>query len=114
MKSNRPTEPDEGLNQVLRTWEVRAPLPPRFNERVWERIGAQERTAGSPLRGLLLGLVEVVLPRPRVAVAYLAVLLVLGVVAGTWAAQRENSRLDQSLGSRYVQSLDPYRSPAGQ
>jgi len=110
MKPNRESEPDESLNELLRSWVVTEPLPPRFQARVWERIAKEERAAGLPVWAVLVRLIEVFLPRPGVAAAYLALLLALGVVAGSWAAQRENSRLDQALGSRYVQSLDPYHS----
>ena len=101
---------DESLNELLRTWVVKEPLPPRFQARVWERIAQAERTAEQPAWAVLVRLVEVVLPRPGVAAAYLALLLAVGVAAGSWAAQRESSRLEQALGSRYIQSLDPYHS----
>jgi len=55
---------------------------------------------------------EVALPQPKFAYSYVAALLLLGIVAGSWAAQRETSRLDAVLGSRYVQSIDPYQKPA--
>jgi hypothetical protein len=57
-------------------------------------------------------LTEVVLPQPKFAYSYVAALLVLGVVIGSWAAQRETSRLSAALGSRYVQSVDPYQRAA--
>jgi hypothetical protein len=58
----------------------------------------------------LARLVEVVLPRPKIAFSYVAALLVLGVTAGTVTAQVKSSRLDNALRARYVQAVDPYRA----
>jgi len=55
-------------------------------------------------------LLEVVLPTPKVAYCYLAVLLAFGLVAGAWAAQQHNHRLESALGSRYLQSIDPLQT----
>jgi hypothetical protein len=102
---------DDVLQQKLQTWVVNTPLPPRFEEQVWQRIARAEARPEATLRDTIVRLFELVLVRPRVAYAYIAVLLALGMGAGSWAAQRENSRLDVTLGSRYVRSLDPYQHP---
>jgi hypothetical protein len=112
MKANQKPETDEPLRQVLRQWAVDTPLPPRFQEQVWRRIARAE--AGSTAWGRLLRLVEAGLPRPRVALAYLAALLILGMSIGSWAAQAKTSHLNADLGLRYVQSIDPYRAGAPQ
>ncbi len=112
MNANQRPENEESLNQVLREWTVETPLPPRFQDQVWQRIArAEAKPAASPAAELwrLLG---GVLLRPRFAYAYLAALLVLGVAAGSWAAQIRTSRLDSELSLRYVQSVDPYRADA--
>jgi hypothetical protein len=62
----------------------------------------------------LARLVEVVLPRPKVAFAYVAVLLILGVTAGSVTAQIKSSQLDATLKARYVQAVDPYRADSPQ
>ena len=110
MKPNQTLEDDQRLRQVLRQWTVNPPLPPRFKEQVWQRIARSETQPAPSLRGSLARLLEVVVPRPRFAFSYVAVLLVLGVAAGSLAAQAKTKRLDESLGLRYVQSLDPYRA----
>jgi hypothetical protein len=110
MKPNPKPEKDEVLRGVLREWVVESPLPPRFQEQVWQRITRAEVRPEPAVWAGLLRLVGVFLPRPGIALSYLAALLVLGVVAGSWAAQVKASRLDADLGLRYVQSLDPYRS----
>lgn|SRR5690348_2116899 len=110
MKPKQEPQTDPMLDRVLRQWVVRAPLPPRFQEQVWARIGREESAPdpGVNVWRLLRRLVELNLPRPRFAYSYVAFLLVVGVATGAWAAQRETSRLKAALGSRYVQSVDPY------
>ena len=95
---------------MLREWVVDTPLPPRFQEQVWKRIA---RTEARPSPGFWTSFsrwLEVALPRPKVAFAYIAALLVLGVAAGSVTAQVKSSQLNAALGERYVQSIDPYRA----
>ncbi len=113
MKANQTPEDDRALRQVLREWKVEAPLPPRFQEEVWRRIGRAESRAEVPSIGAgLTALVGSLLARPRFAFSYVTALLVVGVVAGSFAAQAATKRMNADLGVRYVQSLDPYRGAA--
>jgi len=114
MKSNEDPQSDHDLKQILREWVVDAPLPPRFQEQVWQRIALAEAKPGATttIWALLCGLLETKLPQPKFAYSYVAVLLLLGVVSGAWAAQRESNRLNAALGSAYVQSVDPYQKVA--
>ena len=112
MNTNKTPDDDKALRKVLGEWRVDAPLPPRFQERVWQRIAKTETRPEPAAKVGLWRLIEAVLPRPRFAYAYLAVLLVSGVTAGSWAAQIKTSRLDSELSMRYVQSIDPYRTDA--
>jgi len=112
MKPNHESEPDRSLEKVLGEWVVDAPLPPRFQDQVWQRIGRADVRSAPSLWTSLKRLMEVVLPQPKVAYSYLAALMVLGVGAGSWAAQRQNERLDAMLGSRYLQSINPYQAPS--
>lgn len=101
---------DKRLRSVLREWVVDTPLPPRFQEQVWKRIA---RTEALPALGLWNGVsrwLDAVLPRPKVAFAYIAALMILGVAAGAITAQVKSSHLNAALGERYVQSIDPYRA----
>jgi len=110
MNPNPGPENDESLRKVLRQWAVDAPLPPRFQEQVWRRIA---RAEAKPEQGFWTNLakqVEALVPRPRFALAYLSVFLVLGVTAGAVAAQLKTSKLDSELSQRYVQSIDPYKA----
>jgi len=114
MKSNEDPQSDHDLKQILRQWVVDAPLPPRFQEQVWQRIARAEAKpeATTTIWSLLRGLLETKLPQPKFAYSYVATLLLLGVVSGAWAAQRESNRLTAALGSAYVQSVDPYQKVA--
>jgi len=107
----KPQPNDEALDRQLRAWVVDAPLPPGFQDQVWRRIARAGEKPAPAFWSRLSGLLEGLLSRPRVASAYIAVLLALGITAGLLAAQKENNRLDATLGSHYVQSVDPYRSP---
>ena len=110
MKPNQTPEGGDSLRQVLRQWTVDTPLPPRFQEQVWQRIARLETQPAPSLRASFSRWVEVLLPRPKFAFTYVALLLVLGVAAGSLAAQARSRHLDADLGLRYVQSLDPYRA----
>jgi hypothetical protein len=113
MNPNTGPDNDESLRKVLRQWEVDTPLPPRFQEQVWRRIERAERAESKAEQGFWTNLtkqVEALVPRPRFALAYLSVFLVLGVTAGAVAAQLKTSKLDSELSQRYVQSIDPYKA----
>jgi hypothetical protein len=114
MKPNQNPDGDERLRKVLREWVVDAPLPPHFQDQVWKRIARAEAPSESLLWTRLARLVEVVLPRRKVAFSYVAALLVLGVTAGSVTAQIKNSQLDATLRARYVQAVDPYRADSPQ
>ena len=98
----------------MREWKVTAPLPPRFQEDVWHRIEQGECSAAettTTLWSVFKARLAAAIPRPAVAVAYLTVLLVAGVAGGYWKAQSHTAHLDDELGTRYVQSVDPYQKP---
>lgn len=110
MKPNQESESDVSLKKVLSQWTVDAPLPPRFQEQVWQRIERAESAGAMSFRSSLARWLEKLLPRPKLAYSYAAVLLAVGILAGAWAAQTKNTRMEASLGSRYLQSIDPYQA----
>lgn len=113
MKPNQEAENEESLRTVLREWVVEASLPPRFQERVWKRIEQVEaRPTPVELLSSMLRMFQLFFSRPKIALSYVAILLAVGVTAGTWAAQAQTSRLDSALSMRYVQSVDPYKAIA--
>lgn len=102
MKSNDP------LHEVLKSWRVDAPLPPGFERGVWQRI---ERSRSSPAPSfwrLISDWIANTLPRPALAVSYIATLAVIGVGAGWGQARQETTRIKGEISQRYVQTLDPY------
>jgi hypothetical protein len=109
------SENPEPLRKVMREWRVTEPLPPRFQEGVWRKIQQAESGATgattTTLWSVCMTWLASVLPRPAVAVAYLSVLLVAGMTAGYWQARQTTAHLDNELGSRYVQAVDPYQKP---
>ena len=114
MKPRLPSETDDALNSVLREWRLATPIPPRFQERVWERIQRVEMPAAAGAPGGFRRMLEVLLPRPQFSAFFLVIVLGLGIGAGSWAAQVRTNRLQAVLGSRYLGSLDPYAARAVQ
>ena len=88
MKRNQPSENDKSLHKLLSAWRTDAALPPRFKERVWERIETRERNA-SGIWMTAWQRFATLLTRPACATAYMAILLLLGVSAGCerWPSQ---------------------------
>ncbi len=110
MKPCQTPEDDEHLDRLLGQWTVDAGLPPRFQEQVWKRIErAEAQPAPTPWAPLSRWL-EGVLPRPKFAFSYVAILVAVGVLAGSLAAQARTSRLESDLSLRYVRALDPYHA----
>ena len=110
MNANRRPEEDDDLVKLLRQWEIEAPLPRRFQERVWRRIEKADAGVQTMVRQWLQRLLEGIVPRQKFAWAYLSTLLVVGVAAGSVAAQIKTNRTGSALSMRYVQSIDPYRA----
>jgi len=105
---NEPGKEHEPLSQALQDWKVTGPLPPRFQEQVWQRIARAE--ARPPLWAQLLSWLEVALPRRAVAASYLAILLLAGLTAGYWESRQKAAELHEVLGRRYVQMVDPFQA----
>lgn len=112
MKPNQTGEDDPNLRRLLSQWRVETPLPPRFQEAVWKRIEAEESTpARVSVWQALVGVTEGLFARPAFAVACVAVFLAVGLGAGWAQAREQTARVDESLSTRYVQSVDPYQAP---
>ena len=110
MKPDNPTRRDEALRQALGQWKVDASLPPRFQEQVWRRIERSELQAPVPAWMLLIRRLIAALARPSLAVSYVTVLLLTGLLAGYWQVRITRAHMDETLGARYVQMVDPYQS----
>lgn len=106
MKPNEST--NEPLDQALREWKVTAALPPRFQEEVWRRIALSEVRSRVSWWADLRHSIEAAFRRPALAISYLAILLLVGLSAGLTQARQASARMDQTLESRYLHSVDPY------
>jgi len=109
MKQREQSEADLGLDSVLREWVVKDPLPPRFHEQVWHRIARAEAQDAAGLWGQFVRWLNRTLTRPSVALSYVTVLALAGVLAGLLQARVERTRTLEQLSSSYVQALDPYQ-----
>lgn len=109
---NQEAENADPLRDILRAWTVEASLPPRFQEHVWQRIARAEAQAQGGAWDVFVSWLQLLLGRPKIALSYVTVLLALGTAAGSWMAQVQSSRMDEALGKRYVQSVDPYQAAA--
>lgn len=106
-KLNVDTEAELELSRKLEGWVVSTPLPPRFQEHVWDRIASAEtRGAAGERPGLVTSLFSW-LARPAAAYTCAGLLLMMGILSGSWAAQWQSTKLQSELGHRYVQAIDP-------
>jgi hypothetical protein len=106
---NNPEENNDLLDRSMREWRVNAPLPPWFQGQVWRRIADAAEGEKARLWAVLQDWFQFAFSRPAVALAYVLVLLFIGSGAGYWQAREKSARIDHSLGSRYVRSVDPYQ-----
>ncbi|SRR6266496_2275116 len=111
MKTTDPGNHDEPLRKVLKEWRSDTPLPPRFQEQVWQRIARAQTQSVPSVWALIAHWVGAVLPRPAPAASYVAVLLTIGATVAWTQARQETARVKAELGQRYVRVLDPYLAP---
>ena len=109
MKATNSPELDEALRAELRAWSLKAPLPPRFEEQVWQRIARIENSPESSVWAGMKFWIEYVLSRRSVAASYLALLLLLGLTTGYRRAHGTITQAEMNLRHRYVQTVDPYQ-----
>lgn len=105
------SERDQMLDQALCSWVVDESLPPRFKERVWQRIACQEGQVPASPWVQLKNWIGQTLAQPSLAVGYVSLLLLTGLIVGYWQARSERAQTLEQLGSRYVQMVDPYKMP---
>jgi hypothetical protein len=111
VKTNQSGNPDKALHKMLQEWRTEASLPPGFQEAVWRRIERVQARAAHSVWAAICHWIETVMPRPALAVSYVAMLLTIGVTAGWAQAHKASSLIKDELGQRYVRELDPYQAP---
>lgn len=112
MKTDNSNENEASLHALLKEWKPEASLPPRFQAQVWRRI-EHDQTAPIPtatFSQLFANWLVTRLPRPALATAYVAVLLLIGASAGWSQARQETARVTGELSARYAQAVDPYHT----
>jgi hypothetical protein len=111
MNANSHNDPDPPLRDALREWTVTEPLPPRFQEEVWRRIGRSESRPALtvPPWALLREWLDAMLPRPAFALACAVALLLAGGAAGWAQARHEAGHVGDELEARYLRVVDPYQ-----
>ena len=97
---------DKSLHELLGQWKITVPLPPRFEERVWRQI-EQPRPKADAMEPWWSWL-ERFFARKSVALAYISLLLLIGLAAGYVNGHAHEQRLNAQWAAKYVQSLDPY------
>ncbi len=107
---NNPEENKDLLDRSLREWQVNdAPAAPVSGT----GLGAHRRCRGGakkpPFGQSSEDWFQLAFSRPAVALAYALVLLFSGSGTGYWQAREKSALIEHSLGSRYVQSVDPYQ-----
>jgi hypothetical protein len=100
---------DEPLRSLLQQSRADKPLPPRFREQVWRRIEKDNCQLRDSLALAVSAWLVQVFSQRAVATAYLTVLIATGITAGYLQVQQRQERVDNELGARYVQSIDPYQ-----
>jgi hypothetical protein len=110
MKTEQTAGTDPALGKVMAEWQVAAALPPRFEERVWQRIAREQAPAPVSLWSELMARLGAAMLRPSLAVSYVTVLLAGGLLAGYWHARVDNARASQQLESRYVRMVAAYET----
>ncbi len=111
MQGNPPSEKDKALSILLRAWKPDAPLPPRFQESVWNRIARAEARQAPDHWTAFSRWVEAAFARPRFALSYVAILLFAGLGTGLWQAHGRVVHGETEWRARYVQMVDPYQMP---
>ena len=109
--NQRPDNSDAALSKALKHWHVDAPLPPGFQQSVWQKIGQATAPIHHSVFELFRYWMTGAILRPHIAATYLAALLMIGITVGWTQGQRDSLRVQNELAERYVRSLDPYLAP---
>jgi len=101
MKENNQASDDPRISALLRQARLAPDLPPRFPQQVWRRI---ENAAAPATSASWLDAVVNLLLRPKLALAAVALVLLMGGLAGTLEG-RQAARHDAQM--HYLASVAP-------
>jgi len=106
----KPTdENSDKLSERLQGWRVNEKLPPRTADEVWRRIALTQTQSDSALV-ILLKRIQRAFSRPAFAGMYVAVLVIVGTVAGSLVGSARSERQRDELAARYLASVNPYKN----
>ena len=108
MKTNQP-DSDSALGRLLHQWQPVTELPPRFPDRVWQRIAEEEARPSVSLWDVLRQWLDARFRRPAVVLAYVTVLMGVGLTTGYWHARLDAAQAHSELKAHYVQTVDPFQ-----
>ena len=94
----------------LQHWQVKTPLPPRFQQNVWRRIEASEARKTDSFWQQCLHWYQALTARPAWAMTYATIFLLAGSGLGLLHGQQTAARVNHTLAARYLQSVDPYQA----
>jgi hypothetical protein len=103
---NEPND-DLRLRELLREWPGNQPLPPQFQERVWQRIESAEQMPTTTLARAFSRRLAALFARPAFAVAWVSLLLVLGMGTGYFWGGHDATRSEAQLSNHYAASINP-------
>ena len=98
-------EHDQRLKTLLREWQPKADLPPRFESEVWHRIALNEEKRSSWLN---LDWLFQITCQPRLAFAIVAMAVLLGAGLANWQAVRSYHHEMAASKLRYIHLVDPF------
>ena len=104
MKKENSNPGDDRLGALLRAARPSASLPPRFQEAVWRRIEEAEAPVRSASETSWLDALAALVLRPRFAYATVAVLVLAGVLLGSYSGARA---VRQDAQARYLAVVAP-------
>jgi hypothetical protein len=102
MNTPEPDRGDGGLRKLLKEAHPPAELPPRFQEAVWRRIEAAQRSTSA--KGSWIESLLALFFRPAFATAGLAILMLAG---GTLGVQTGKARAQEAAQARYITAVSP-------
>ena len=93
------------LDDLLKDWQPKVDLPPRFESEVWRRIAlAEEKRAGWFDFDWLFAITC----QPRLALAIVATAVILGSDFANWQARQNYHHEMAAAESRYFHSVNPF------
>jgi len=115
MNKDKPSNDEEALDRLLRSWTVDVAMPLGYRDEVWRRIA---RAEANPTWKAVLRFENFVnrlshwFARPVGAAAYLSALLAIGTVLGAVKSNKYARNVETTWRTSYVRAVTPAPTPA--